>query len=586
MLGRLLPVLTLLVLALYFPIAADAQTATPDGWVSVDVGSPLLAGTAVYVDDTLTIKGAGAGFDDTGDEFHFVYRPFSGDIDMTVRLIDLQSSGGQAGLMIRESLDPSSASAVLSLGAAQDVTFRARNRDGHRSSVTAWPGATSPLLRLVRSGRTINGYISDTGSTWTLLDSANLNLGTDALIGLAVTSGNPSEFASATFSSFVFALPVPPPTLPTPWSSQDIGEPAISGAASAADGVFTVTGSGIDIWHATDQFQYVYQPVTGDTEILARVASFQTTNSWGKAGVMIRSALTASAAHVSLFATGSSGWAFQGRLSDAGPSYSSSAAAGPAPGWVRLVREGALMSAYYSTDGSNWTFVDTETVQMPSTIYVGLAVTSHDSSVTSTAGFSNVVVSAPIYHNVPPTVAITEPSSGAIFPAATAVAVTAAASDSDGTVNMVEFFANGTPIGTSTATPFMTTWPNVAAGTYSLTAVATDNGGGASTSPSVLITVAAAPPPSVPTRVVFTPPVDYATNVTSCAVQLRRATDPLSASPIAARDLGKPTPLNGEVSVDITTLVDPLAPGSYYAVVVATGPGGSTPSSPSNDFTR
>jgi len=102
----------------------------------------------------------------------------------------------------------------------------------------------------------------------------------------------------------------------------------------------------------------------------------------------------------------------------------------------------------------------------------------------------------------------------------------------------------------------------------------------------VLITVAAAPPPSVPTRVVFTPPVDYATNVTSCAVQLRRATDPLSASPIAARDLGKPTPLNGEVSVDITTLVDPLAPGSYYAVVVATGPGGSTPSSPSNDFTR
>ena len=87
MLGRLLPVLTLLVLALYFPIAADAQTATPDGWVSVDVGSPLLAGTAVYVDDTLTIKGAGAGFDDTGDEFHFVYRPFSGDISVRATVL-------------------------------------------------------------------------------------------------------------------------------------------------------------------------------------------------------------------------------------------------------------------------------------------------------------------------------------------------------------------------------------------------------------------------------------------------------------------------------------------------------------------
>ena len=489
--------------------------------------------------------------------------------------------------MIRGSLDPSSASALLSLGAAQDVTFGARNRYGRRSSVTARTGATSPLLlRLVRSGRTINGYISDTGSTWTLLDSANLNLGTDALIGLAVTSRNPSEFASATFSSSVFASPVPPAPLPTPWSSQDIGEPSIAGVASAADGVFTVTGSGLDIWDATDQFQYVYQPVTGDTEILARVASFQTTNSWGKAGVMIRSALTASAAHVSLFATGSSGWAFQRRLSDAGPSYSSSAAAGSAPGWVRLVREGSLISAYQSMDGASWTFVGTETVQMPSTIYVGLAVTSHDVSDISTATFSNVVVSAPTSINVPPTVAITAPSAGTIFPATTSIAVTAAASDSDGVVNSVNFFANGTLIGTSTATPFTITWPDVAAGTYTLTAVATDNGGGAATSPGVPITVADAPAPSVPTRVVFTPPADYATNVTSCAVQLRRSTDPLSATPIAAGDLGKPTPVNGEISADITALVDPLSPGSYYAVVVTTGPGGSTSSSPSDDFTR
>jgi chitinase len=244
------------------------------------------------------------------------------------------------------------------------------------------------------------------------------------------------------------------------------------------------------------------------------------------------------------------------------------------------------MSAYYSTDGSDWTLLGTETVQMPATVYVGLAVTSHDPSYISTGTFSNVVVSAPTHTNAPPTVAIIAPVAGTILPAATSLAVTAAASDSDGTVNRVDFFANGTPIGTSTAAPFITTWPNVAAGTYSLTAVAIDNGGGAATSPGVLITVATALPASVPTRVVFTPPTDYATNVTSCTVQLRRATDPLSATPIAQRNLGKPTPVNGEVSMDITTLVDPLAPGSYYAVIVATGPGGSTASAPSSNFTK
>jgi regulation of enolase protein 1 (concanavalin A-like superfamily) len=573
--------------ALFSTTNVNAQTGTlPAGWSSADVGSPGLSGTAVSAGDTVTVQGAGDGFGATADQFRFVYRTFSGDIDMSVRLSSLQSANGQAGLMIRESLSASAASALISVSAAQDAAFHARTRAGRKASITTGPRATLPVyLRLVRKGRIVTAYTSTTGSTWALLTSVNLTISSTALIGVAVTSNNPSDLASASFSSSTFGSPLPPTsTLPTPWSSRDIGTPAISGAASAAGGVFTVTGAGVDIWAATDQFQYVYQPVTGDTQIMARVASFQTANGWGKAGVMIRSALTGPAAHASLFATGANGWSFQRRLYDGATSYSN-VTAGAAPGWVKLVREGSLLSAYQSGDGATWTLVGTDTVQMPSTIYVGLAVTSHDASATSTATFSNAVVSAPTTSNTPPTVAITTPSAGATFPATSSIAVTAAASDADGTVNGVKFFANAAPIGTATAAPFGITWPNVAAGTYTLTAVATDNGGEASTSPAVLITVTAAPT-SVPTRVAFTPPVDYATNVTSCAVQLRRATDPLSATPVASRDLGKPTPVNGEISVDITSLVDPLSPGSYYAVIVAKGPGGSTGSNPSSGFVK
>ena len=581
---RVLSVVSLLGCALSFPTMVDAQTGTlPVGWSSAGVGSPAIPGSAAYGGDTITIKGSGELFDTAADEFHFVYRTVSGDTDMTVRLSALQSSGGQAGLMIRESLDPSAVSALICLRAAQDVAFYARTRAGRRASVTARPGITAPVfLRLVRQGKTVTAYTSPTGSTWTLLTSANLRMGDTAMIGLAVTSGNTSELASATFSSPAFGSPQ---TLPTPWSSGDIGSPTLAGAASAANGVFTVKGSGVDIWDPNDQFQYVYQAVSGDTQILARVATFQAANSWSKAGVMIRSALTGPAAHVSIFATGGNGWSFQRRMSDGGASVSNQTA-GTAPGWVRLVREGQLMSAYHSADGTNWTLIGTDTVPMPATVYVGLAVTSRNGSATSTATFDNLVVSVPTHTNMPPTVAITTPSPGATFPASSSIAVTAAASDPDGVVNSVQFFANGSLIGTSTAAPFTATWPNVAAGTYSLTAVAADNGGGAATSPGVSITVAAAPPPGVATSVAFTPPADYATNVTSCAVQLRRSTDPGSATPIASRDLGKPTPVNGEISVDITSLVDPLAAGSYYAVVVTTGPGGSTNSSPSNSFTR
>ena len=121
------------------------------------------------------------------------------------------------------------------------------------------------------------------------------------------------------------------------------------------------------------------------------------------------------------------------------------------------------------------------------------------------------------------------------------------------------------------------------AGTYSLTAVATDNEGQTATSVPITVTVANQ---SLPTKVVFVAPADYATNVNSCTVELRRSVDAVTASPVASRNLGKPAVIGGEITVDISTLVDPLPAGSYYAVVVSIGPGGSTPSSPSGVFSK
>jgi hypothetical protein len=81
-------------------------------------------------------------------------------------------------------------------------------------------------------------------------------------------------------------------------------------------------------------------------------------------------------------------------------------------------------------------------------------------------------------------------------------------------------------------------------------------------------------------------PSDYATNVTSCTVELRLSGTSVTSTPAATRNLGKPAVVSGEISVDISTLVNPLPAGSYYAVVVSTGPGGSTPSAPSAAFAK
>src|SRR5262249_30711614 len=127
------------------------------------------------------------------------------------------------------------------------------------------------------------------------------------------------------------------PPLPLPWADQDIGGPGTAGSAGYASSTstFTVLGAGTDIGGTSDQFHYVYQPLTGDGQIVARVASLQSSDAWAKAGVMLRETLDAGAANVMVALTGGNGVYAQRRSSPAG---SSSLTQGPAAGppvWVK-----------------------------------------------------------------------------------------------------------------------------------------------------------------------------------------------------------------------------------------------------------
>jgi beta-glucanase (GH16 family) len=91
--------------------------------------------------------------------------------------------------------------------------------------------------------------------------------------------------------------------------------------------------------------------------------------------------------------------------------------------------------------------------------------------------------------NAAPTVSLTSPAASATFAAPASITLTAAAADADGTITKVEFFQGSTKLGEATASPYTYTWTGVAAGTYALTAKATDNGGASTTSAAVSVTV-------------------------------------------------------------------------------------------------
>ena len=92
--------------------------------------------------------------------------------------------------------------------------------------------------------------------------------------------------------------------------------------------------------------------------------------------------------------------------------------------------------------------------------------------------------------NDAPTIALDAPADGATFRAPADIALKAEASDADGSVVKVEFYADGVKIGEDRGRPFSYNWTSVPAGSYRLTAKATDNDGAQATSAAVNVNVA------------------------------------------------------------------------------------------------
>jgi hypothetical protein len=188
--------------------------------------------------------------------------------------------------------------------------------------------------------------------------------------------------------------------LPEPWQSVDIGDVASAGSATFESDVFTVKGSGADIWLQDDAFHFAYQPAKGDCEISAYVTYVTFAASDAKACVMIRDTLTATSTFaMALTCAGPDhGTYFQWRAElykDA--EHLNLDHYKPAPMWVKLVRAGNTYTASMSEDGTTWDVsesTDIDIEEMGEDVYIGLGVCAHDgnSGTLCEVTFANVVV--------------------------------------------------------------------------------------------------------------------------------------------------------------------------------------------------
>lgn len=209
----------------------------------------------------------------------------------------------------------------------------------------------------------------------------------------ATATDNQGATATSAVATIVVGSGSPPSGgLPVPWQSSDVGPVGVKGSASYTNGSFTLQGSGVDIWDNADSFRFVYQPMTADGQIVARVASVENSDEWAVGGVMIRADLSPGSPHVTASLTARHGVAETFRTRAGGWSdyvFGGDAAAGV---WLRLVRSGDLVIASRSADGTAWTEFARTSIPLGSSPFVGLAMTSHVNTYLATDSFDHVNV--------------------------------------------------------------------------------------------------------------------------------------------------------------------------------------------------
>ena len=204
----------------------------PPPWLNTDLGAAL-SGDASYTNGHFSVIGSGDDIWGNADGGHFVYRDFTGDGQITARVLAQQNTDGWAksGVMFRETLDAGSRHAFMAVTPGNGAAFQRRTVTDGGSDSNDGPALVAPYwVRLVRAGDNFTGYISPDGTNWTSDGSVTIAMNSSLEIGLAVTAHNNGLLNLSVFDNVsVLAAGVRPPLVLTSSAT-----PSVAGAAPQA----------------------------------------------------------------------------------------------------------------------------------------------------------------------------------------------------------------------------------------------------------------------------------------------------------------------------------------------------------------
>ncbi len=183
---------------------------------SGDVGSPKIKGSTEFSNGQYRITGSGANIWGKQDQFHYVWRPMTGNFTATatMRFLGHGAEHRKAGIMIRQSLDPDATYADVVIHGSGMPGLQWRSTQGEDTNTFDLPieGQGTYKLKLVRNGVKIYIYIGKDGAEPKKIANTEVTFHDPVLVGLAVCSHDANASDTVVFTDVSLtaeASPIP-----------------------------------------------------------------------------------------------------------------------------------------------------------------------------------------------------------------------------------------------------------------------------------------------------------------------------------------------------------------------------------------
>ncbi|MEO0473490.1 MAG: T9SS type A sorting domain-containing protein, partial [Bacteroidota bacterium] len=179
----------------------------PVGLTHADIGNTGgYPGSVCYNMGTYTVDASGDDIWWIKDGFHFIYRKFSGNGEIIVRVDDLGYNNywDLAGIMMRASLSSKSRNVLAAVNAGGKAFMQRRSFDGGLTGIKFGGNGTTPKwLRLVRFGNWFITFKSNDGNSWTKIGSTKVFMPAKIYVGIATSTplaGTPNVYTLSNLS--------------------------------------------------------------------------------------------------------------------------------------------------------------------------------------------------------------------------------------------------------------------------------------------------------------------------------------------------------------------------------------------------